>query len=326
MKSRSSAPSASTTFRRPSASAASVPGIGARWVSRGLGGPGPDRGRSRRGGRRAWRAIVMLRQRWWLRGQRVAAPQDDELREAQRLRDPSPRGCRRACSRCRTRRRSCRSSSGAARRRGRSTAGAPRRTRPGGAPCCRSRRRARSPPAPNSRMTPANRSAISSSASSQEMRSNSPPPLRTDAPHRIQEPLRRLGVRDVVVELGAQDAAREGVLGIALEPHRAPVLHGHDPAARVRAVHRARSENPGFYRPWPRSLRQIGCSRSLGCHVHGVPSRPSSPSCHGDSITRQVMETRQPRLETVTAWKRTSPTPRCGGARRDTLLAAAMLA
>ena len=65
MKSRSSAPSASTTFRRPSASAASVPGIGARWVSAALAV------RVRTGSittrwAPAWRAIVMLRQRWWL--------------------------------------------------------------------------------------------------------------------------------------------------------------------------------------------------------------------------------------------------------------------
>src|SRR5258705_1351059 len=71
-------------------------------------------------------------------------------------------------------------------------------------------------------------------------------PLRDDAPHRVPEPLRGLRVRDVVVELVAQDAAREGVRGIALQPNRAPILDGDHQAARVRTVHRAGSEDPRF--------------------------------------------------------------------------------
>ena len=85
MKSLSSAPSASTTCMRPSASAASVPGIGARCVS----AASPVRVRTRvdddemralLAGRGDAAPEVMVR------GQRVAAPQDDEPREAQRLR------------------------------------------------------------------------------------------------------------------------------------------------------------------------------------------------------------------------------------------------
>src|SRR5207249_4585903 len=67
--------------------------------------------------------------------------------------------------------------------------------------------------------------------------------LRTDAPHRVEEPLGRLRVRDVVVELVAQDAAREGVIRIAFEPHGPAIAHGDHPATGVRAVHRAGAGN-----------------------------------------------------------------------------------
>ena len=100
------------------------------------------------------------------------------------------------------------------------------------------------------------------------------PALRTDPPHRIEETLGRLGIGDVVVELRAQDAARERVLGIALEPHRAPVLHGHDPAARVRAVHRARSENPRFS-----AHGHAPCVRSVA-HAHWAATSMASPPGH----------------------------------------------
>ena len=68
-------------------------------------------------------------------------------------------------------------------------------------------------------------------------------PLGTAAPHRMEQAIRRLGVGDVAVHLVAQDAASEGMRGIALQPHGAPVLHGDDPAAGVRAIERARAED-----------------------------------------------------------------------------------
>ena len=68
--------------------------------------------------------------------------------------------------------------------------------------------------------------------------------LRADAPHRIEETLGRLAVFQVAVHLVAEDTAGEGMLGVALQGHGAPILHRDDPAARVRAVERARPEDP----------------------------------------------------------------------------------
>ena len=96
--------------------------------------------------------------------------------------------------------------------------------------------------APNSRMTRAETARRSRRAPRPRRSARSSAcALRADAPHRIEQPLGRLRVRDVAVELVAQDAAREGVRGIAVEPHGAAVVDGDHPATRVRAVHRARA-------------------------------------------------------------------------------------
>jgi hypothetical protein len=68
-----------------------------------------------------------------------------------------------------------------------------------------------------------------------------PGAFRADAPHRVQQTVRRARVVEVAVELVAQRAAGERMRAVAFEADGHPVLHGHDPAARVRAVERARA-------------------------------------------------------------------------------------
>ena len=103
-------------------------------------------------------------------------------------------------------------------------------------------------------------------------------PLGTEAPHRMQQAIRRLGVGHVAVHLVAQHAACEGMLGIALEPHGASVLDGDDPAAGVRAIQRTRPEDP------------VGSVRSqappIGSAVHdGHPA--ARESAHPDVSARR---------------------------------------
>lgn len=93
--------------------------------------------------------------------------------------------------------------------------------------------------------------------------------LEPPAPHRVEQTVRRPGVVDVGVHLGAQDTAGEGMLGIAPQSHRAPVLDGDDLAAGVRAVQRARPEDPtlrsavhGGHPPW-RHRREFRGARSI---------------------------------------------------------------
>src|SRR5262249_22022295 len=63
--------------------------------------------------------------------------------------------------------------------------------------------------------------------------------LWPDAAERMEQPVRELGVLEVVVHLHAQRTARVRVLAVAQELHGSPVLDGDDPAAGVGAVERA---------------------------------------------------------------------------------------
>src|SRR5215471_1010967 len=260
MNSRSSAPSPSTTWRSPRARAASVPGVGATPASCRNGAP-----------------QVMVG------GEGVAAPEDDELREAQRLRIHADAVVsERVASAHPARDRADRHEMpGSAER---VPEAAPRavdaleqphaaraQVRPDGFPTELAADPAQALRDQVERLVP--RDALEVAR-----------PLRADAPHRVEETVRRLRVRDVVVELVAQDAARERMRGIALQLHRAPVLDGDDPAARVRTVHRARSEHLGFAvhaRAPPISLPRCGPSLERCGRWHrpwGRSTRRGSPA------------------------------------------------
>ena len=78
-----------------------------------------------------------------------------------------------------------------------------------------------------------------SSASSQEMRAKRPSPLRPHAPHRVQDALGAVDALEVLVHLGAEEALREAVVGVAADRHRAAVLDLDRHHAGVGAVVRA---------------------------------------------------------------------------------------
>ncbi len=61
--------------------------------------------------------------------------------------------------------------------------------------------------------------------------------LAPDTPERMEQPVGRLGVLKVPVELDAQSPTGVGVIAVARELDCPPVLHGHDPAASIWAVH-----------------------------------------------------------------------------------------
>ena len=219
MNSRSSLPSASTTCIRPSASAASVPGIGAMCQSlcaavrvrigsmatinapfcalRGSAARGADAStaRSRPKARRASRT--------------GASP------------DPFRRGCRPGCSRCRILPRSCRSSSRDATYPARSRAGVPPRTTPWISPMLPVPKKGPDRLAAVLRDRVPSPAAILSSASSHEIRVNWPLPFG---------PTRRIGYRggranarsQVVGHLVAQRSARVGMVGIAARAIASP--------------------------------------------------------------------------------------------------------
>jgi hypothetical protein len=65
--------------------------------------------------------------------------------------------------------------------------------------------------------------------------------LRAGAPHRVQHPVRAVGLVDVVVHLHAQPAAGERMPGVTPHFHRAPAAHRDQHRAGVRAIMRARA-------------------------------------------------------------------------------------
>ena len=97
--------------------------------------------------------------------------------------------------------------------------------------------------------TACSRSAISPSASSQEIRSKRPSPLAPVRRSGCSEPVGRARVVEVARDLGAQRAARERVVRVAAQPDRLAVAHGHQPRAAVGAVERAGAVDLGLHRP-----------------------------------------------------------------------------
>ena len=66
--------------------------------------------------------------------------------------------------------------------------------------------------------------------------------FRPGAAQRVQQPLGVIRpVLQEVVDLGAETAPRERVIGIALQLHRPPVPHGHGPRAGIGAIVRTRA-------------------------------------------------------------------------------------
>ena len=165
-------------------------------------------------------------------GQRVGAPQQDQLGVHERLRVHARRRCRSCTRRPRAPPPSRPSSCGARRP---STFHSRRPAWPSSPwmnPSVPVPWNGQIASPPCSAITACSRSAISSSASSQEIRSKRPSPLAPDPPQRVQQPVRRPGVLEVAVDLGAQRAVGERVLAVAAQAHRLPVLHGDHPASR----------------------------------------------------------------------------------------------
>ena len=106
------------------------------------------------------------------------------------------------------------------------------------------------------------RVAISSSASSHEIRANFPEPFRADAAHRMEQPVLVIRALDVPVDLRAEEAARERMLRVARDAHGAPRLHRDEHGARVGAVVRARAADDAL-----RGLRIVRRGRDGGRHV-----------------------------------------------------------
>ena len=176
-------------------------------------------GRSRRGARRCLRAASDELPDVVVAGERVRAPEQDQLARART--PPGP--CRRWCRSCSAGRRGPAIEQmvmRAATRRARSRAARRRGPRgPGGSRACRSPGTARSPRRRARRATACSRSAISPSASSQRDPLEPALALGADAPQRVQEPVGRARVLEVARHLRAQRAARERVLGVAAQLH-----------------------------------------------------------------------------------------------------------
>src|SRR5215471_20784807 len=117
-------------------------------------------------------------------------------------------------------------------------------------------------------------------------------PLAPDPAHRVQKAVRRPRVRKVVNDLVAERAARVRMIGIAAQGHRLASPYGHDPAAGVRAIERARSTDPAFL---PRGFHQSPAGRSRPRLIFGRSVRISTvifatdrraDSGSGDSFVR----------------------------------------
>ena len=77
---------------------------------------------------------------------------------------------------------------------------------------------------------------MSASASSQLTRANCAVALGAHALQRVQDAVGMVDALEVVIDLGAERAARERMRGIAGQPLGQAVAHLDDPAAGVRAV------------------------------------------------------------------------------------------
>jgi hypothetical protein len=64
-----------------------------------------------------------------------------------------------------------------------------------------------------------------------------------DAPERVEQPVRCLGVLKIAVELNAKCPAGVGMIAVARELGCSPVFYAYYPTAGVRAVHRADAAN-----------------------------------------------------------------------------------
>ena len=92
---------------------------------------------------------------------------------------------------------------------------------------------------PNSAAMACKRAAISSSASSQVMRSKRPSPLAPDAPLRIEQAVGRVFALQIAGDFAAQKSARDGMLGIAAQAGAFAVLDVDQQGAGVGTIERA---------------------------------------------------------------------------------------
>ena len=138
-------------------------------------------------------------------------------------------------------------------------------------------------------------SAISSSASSHETRSNLPRALWADAAQRVQEPIAMVGSLDVAIDLGAEKAAGERVIRVAGNAHGAPVFDGHEHGAGVGAVVRAGAANDGASSaPCVDGDCAIGTAHAMqGRSVDGSYERRQSSQwpgrCSGREVSRRAV-------------------------------------
>ena len=92
---------------------------------------------------------------------------------------------------------------------------------------------------PLSAMMSCRRAATSSSASSQLTRANWPEPFGAGAAQGMEDALRAVDALQVGVDLGAEAAAGDGVVGVADELDGDAVLDRHLPGAGIGAIVRA---------------------------------------------------------------------------------------
>ena len=175
-----------------------------------------------------------------VRRQHVRAPEHDELREPERLRVHSDAVVARACSRCRIRPRSCRSSD------------VTRRAEHVPEPASGTVDALDQPHVAGAEKGPDRLGAVRRDHVAEPRRDTLErfvprdpgelaAPLRSDAAHGIQDAFGRARVAQVVRDLVAQRSAGVRVMGIAAQRDRFAFLHRHDPAARVGAVERTRA-------------------------------------------------------------------------------------
>ena len=132
------------------------------------------------------------------------------------------------------------------------------------------------------------RVAISSSASSHEIRANLSRTLGAGAAHRMEQPVLVIRPLDVPIDLRAEEPARERMLGIAGDAHGAAGLHRDEHRARVGAIVRACAADNAR-----RGLRIVRRGRGGGRHV-SQPRRvgKSEPVLMGRDDRASVQGTR----------------------------------
>ena len=112
-------------------------------------------------------------------------------------------------------------------------------------------------------------------------------PLRTNPPHRVQHPIRRIHPVQILRHLRAQKPARHRMLRITLNLCRTPVLHGdQDPASvgtivRTRGMHDLLHGNDSFDYTWLLAIRWTTKSR---CYSWQKKTGRLSPSACKTSV------------------------------------------